>query len=84
MQTTDTQESTSLDSTTPEELTDIIAEFEQYRERLVNDTLSMAQKAKIMKAQAMASLEPQLAEIDAQLETLRQRQAQLLDDKLAG
>jgi uncharacterized protein involved in exopolysaccharide biosynthesis len=80
MQTTDTQELTSQDPTTPEELKDIIAEFEQYRERLVNDTLSMAQKAKIMKAQAMASLEPQLAEIDAQLETLRQRQAQLVGD----
>jgi hypothetical protein len=40
----------------------------------------MAQKAKIMKAQAMASLEPQLAEIDAQLVALRQRQAQLVGD----
>jgi uncharacterized protein involved in exopolysaccharide biosynthesis len=80
MHTTDTQELTSLDPTTPEELKDIIAEFEHYRERLVNDTLSMAQKAKIMKAQAMASLEPQLAEIDAQLVALRQRQAQLVGD----
>ncbi len=62
---------------TSQELAEIIAEFEQYRERLVNDTLSMAQRAKIMKAQALASLEPQLAQIDAQLEALRQQQATL-------
>jgi uncharacterized protein involved in exopolysaccharide biosynthesis len=72
-----TQEPTPIDQASPEELTEIITELEKYRERLVNDTLSMAQKAKVMKAQAMASLEPQLAEIDAQLEVLRQRQALL-------
>ena len=62
---------------TPEALTEIIAELEQYRERLVNDTLSMAQRAKIMKSQALASLEPSLAQIDAQIEALRQQQAAL-------
>jgi exonuclease VII small subunit len=67
----------SLDRATPEELTEIITELEQYRERLVNDTLSMAQRAKIMKAQAMASLEPSLAQIDGILQTLRQKQAAL-------
>jgi hypothetical protein len=61
----------------PEELTEIIAELEQYRERLVNDTLSMAQRAKVMKKQALANLEPSLAQIDATLEALRQRQAAL-------
>lgn len=74
---TDIQELTPIDQATPEELTEIIAELEEYRERLVNDTLSMAQRAKIMKAQAMANLEPQLAQIDAQLQVLRQRQAVL-------
>jgi hypothetical protein len=59
---------------TPEELTEIITELEKYRERLITDTMSMAQKAKIMKAQAMASLEPQLAQIDAQINALRQQQ----------
>ncbi len=63
---------------TPEALTEIIAELEQYRERLVNDTLSMAQRAKIMKSQALANLEPSLAQIDAQIEALRQQQATLL------
>ena len=75
-----TKELSPIDQASPEELTEIIAEFEQYRERLVNDTLAMAQKAKVMKTQAMASLEPQLAQIDTQLEALRQRQASLTDN----
>jgi hypothetical protein len=74
---TDNQEFIPLEQATPEELTEIIAELEQYRERLVNDTLSMAQRAKVMKAQALAHLEPSLAQIDVQLEALRQRQAVL-------
>lgn len=74
---TDMQELIPIDQATPEELTEIIAELEEYRERLVTDTLSMAQRAKIMKVQAMANLEPQLAQIDAQLQVLRQRQAVL-------
>jgi hypothetical protein len=72
---TDTSEEISIEQATPEQLTEIITELEQYRERLVSDTLAMAQRAKIMKAQAMASLEPQLAEVDAQLNALRQQQA---------
>jgi hypothetical protein len=74
---TDMQELNPIDQATPEELLEVIAELEEYRERLLNDTLSMAQRAKIMKAQAMANLEPQLAQIDAQLQVLRQRQAVL-------
>jgi capsule polysaccharide export protein KpsE/RkpR len=76
-QTTPEEELTPIEQATPEELTEVIAELEEYRERLVNDTLSMAQRAKIMKIQAMANLEPQLAQIDAQLQVLRQRQAVL-------
>jgi hypothetical protein len=60
---------------TAAELTEIISELEQYRERLVHDTLEMAKKAKIMKKQAMTSLEPGLAQIDANLEALRHRLA---------
>ncbi len=71
--------STSINQSNSEELTEAIAELEQYRERLVNDTLSMAQRAKIMKAQALASLQPQLAQIDATLEALRQQQSSLTD-----
>lgn len=80
MSMTDTQELNPIDQASPEELTEVITELEQYRERLVNDTLSMAQKAKVMKTQAMTSLEPQLAQIDAQLEALRRRQTTLIGD----
>jgi uncharacterized membrane-anchored protein YhcB (DUF1043 family) len=62
---------------TAQELAEVIAELEQYRERLVNDTLSMAQRAKVMKSKAMAHLEPDLAQIDVTLEDLRNRQAAL-------
>jgi capsule polysaccharide export protein KpsE/RkpR len=62
---------------TPEELTEAIADLEQYRDRLVNDTLSMAQRAKIMRAAALANLEPELAKIDAALQALRDQQATL-------
>lgn len=62
---------------TLEQITDVIAELEQYRERLLNDTLTNAQKAKISKAKTMAQLEPQLAQIDEKLEQLRHQQASL-------
>ncbi|BAY89779.1 MULTISPECIES: hypothetical protein [unclassified Tolypothrix] len=74
---TDTTELTANAPASSEELNLAIAELEEYRERLVNDTLSMAQKAKVMKAQALASLEPQLAQLDATLESLRQQQSTL-------
>jgi hypothetical protein len=35
----------------------------------------MAQRAKIMKSQALANLEPNLAKIDATLESLRQQKS---------
>ncbi|GAB4227217.1 MAG: hypothetical protein Kow0049_07220 [Stanieria sp.] len=62
---------------TVEEIAEVIAEFEQYRERLVNETLATAQKAKMSKNKVMTQLEPQLADIDAKLEFLRQQQATL-------
>lgn len=71
-----TSELNPLEQASPSELTDVIRELEEYRERLVADTLTMAQKAKVMKSQAMANLEPQLAQIDAQLEALRQQQGE--------
>ncbi len=73
----DTLAENPAEPATAEALTEIIAELEQYRERLVKDTLSMAQRAKIMKSQALANLEPSLAQIDAQIEALRQQQAGL-------
>lgn len=69
----DIPEPTPIEQATPEELTEIIGELEKYRERLVNDTLSLAQRAKIMKSQALASLEPELKDIDGKLQALREQ-----------
>ena len=68
-------QSTSIEQATLEELNAMIVELEQYRERLVSDTLEMAKRAKVMKAQAQTNLEPALERIDAMLEELRKRQA---------
>ena len=59
------------------ELTELIVEFEKYRDRLVNETMEAAKKAKLSKKATMAKLEPQLADIDAKLERLRQQKANL-------
>lgn len=64
---------------TAQELADVIAEFEQYREQLVSETLQTAQRAKMSKATVMARLEPELAKIDAALESLREQQAMIQD-----
>ncbi|MBD2152258.1 hypothetical protein H6F44_19365 [Pseudanabaena sp. FACHB-1277] len=71
----DVPELTALDQASPEEIAEMIADLEQYRERIVNETLAMAQRAKIMKTQALARLEPNLAKIDTTLQSLRQRQS---------
>jgi len=63
-----------------EELTEVIAEFEQYRERLVNEMTTAAKKAKISKSKVMANLEPELAKIDATLENLRAQKAALTEN----
>lgn len=60
---------------TAEELTEVIQEFEQYRERLVEETTAAAKKAKLPKSMVMKQLEPELAKIDAALENLRKQQA---------
>ena len=62
---------------TAQDLAEVITEFEKYRERLVNETLEAAKKAKLSKKQTMAKLEPQLAEIDSKLQRLREQQANL-------
>ena len=73
-------ENTELSATpqaTAQELTEVIEELEQYRERLVNETLATAQRAKLMKKTVMAQMEPELAKIDATLQALRAQQASL-------
>lgn len=63
--------------TNVEEVAEVIAEFEKYRERLVNETMAAAQKAKLPQKAAMAKIEPELAKIDAGLESLRAQLAAL-------
>ncbi|MEG4288567.1 hypothetical protein Q5692_07350 [Microcoleus sp. C2C3] len=63
--------------TNVEEVAEVIAEFEKYRERLVNETMAAAQKAKLPQKAAMAKIEPELAKIDAGLENLRAHLAAL-------
>jgi hypothetical protein len=60
-----------------QELAETIVEFEKYRERLLAETLEAAQKAKLMKAQVMAKLAPELADLDEKIAALRQQQADL-------
>ncbi|MEM9135738.1 MAG: hypothetical protein AAGB01_00105 [Cyanobacteria bacterium P01_F01_bin.42] len=54
-----------------EELKEVIQEFEQYRERLINDSLETAKRAKMRKSEVMAQIEPELNKIDSALEQLR-------------
>jgi regulator of replication initiation timing len=65
---------------TAQEVAELIAEFEKYRERLVSETMETAQKAKLMKKTVMSQLEPELAKIDAALEALREQQAGLIGE----
>lgn len=62
---------------TAAELAEVIAEFEQYRERLLTETMAAAKKAKLPQKTALAQLEPQLAKIDTTLEKLREQKATL-------
>ena len=66
---------------TAEDLAELIVEFEQYRERLVNETMTAAKKAKLSKKATMAKLDPQLADIDSKLQLLREQQANLTENK---
>ncbi len=54
-----------------QEIMEVLTEFEQYRERLINETMETAKKAKLMKKTVMAQLEPELAKIDAIIQNLR-------------
>jgi uncharacterized protein HemY len=62
---------------TAADLAELIGEFEKYRDRLVRETTEAAKKAKLSKKATMAKLEPQLADIDAKLQRLKEQQANL-------
>ena len=55
----------------PQEIAEVIQEFEKYRERLINDMTDVAKKAKLPKSKLKATLEPELKQIDEKLESLR-------------
>ena len=73
----ETSESTN-NQATAEELAEVIAELEQYRDRLQNETLATAKKAKMKKSAVLTQLEPELAKIDETLQTLREQHATLV------
>jgi uncharacterized protein YPO0396 len=60
-----------------QEIEEVMAELERYRERIVNDVLEMAKKVKISKQTVMAQLanHPEIAQIEAMLSDLRSRKA---------
>lgn len=61
-----------------EEIETAIAELEQYRQRIIDETLAMAQKIKVAKKTALQQLEahPEIAQIDGMLTAWRDRLAQ--------
>ncbi|PSB08570.1 hypothetical protein C7B62_16215 [Pleurocapsa sp. CCALA 161] len=67
----------SENTVTAADLADLIVEFEKYRDRLISETTEAAKKAKLSKKATMAKLEPQLADIDAKLQRLKEQQANL-------
>lgn len=73
----ETSELTTTDNVTAEDIAEIIAELEQYRERLVQETTETAKRAKLMRVSMMAKLEPELVKIDSALQELRNQQATL-------
>lgn len=77
---TEATQANSIEQATLEELASAIAELQEYRDRLVNETMTAAKKAKVMKAQAQGNLDPTLTKIDAMLTELRERQATLADE----
>jgi prefoldin subunit 5 len=66
-----------LDPVTPQDLAEMIEEFERYRQRLIDEMTTAAQKAKLSKSKLMSKLEPELARIDATLDNLRAQHATL-------
>ncbi|MCC5614208.1 hypothetical protein LC605_03780 [Nostoc sp. CHAB 5836] len=70
-------EFTTTDNVTAQDVAEVIAELEQYRERLVQETTETAKRAKLMRVNVTAKLEPELAKIDSALQELRNQQAAL-------
>ena len=54
-----------------QDITDVIAELEQYRDRLIQESTDTAKKAKLTKSALEAQLAPELATIETALTQLR-------------
>ena len=54
-----------------QDIADVIAELEQYRDRLIQDSTETAKKAKLTKSALEAQLAPELATIETALTQLR-------------
>ena len=67
-------------SVTAEDLAEVIVEFEKYRDRLLNETMETAKKAKISKKMVMMQLQPQLDQIDRKLEALRNQYNTMMEN----
>ncbi|WP_413162832.1 hypothetical protein ACL6C3_27130 [Capilliphycus salinus ALCB114379] len=74
---TEASEPQNNETISAQDIAELLEEYQQYRERLLNETLETAKRAKISQTATMARLEPELAKIDSVLEQLRQRQASL-------
>ncbi|MFW9263781.1 hypothetical protein HUN01_15245 [Nostoc edaphicum CCNP1411] len=73
----ETSEFTTTNNVTAQDVAEVIAELEQYRERLIQETTETAKRAKLMRVNVMAKLEPELTKIDSALQELRNQQAAL-------
>jgi hypothetical protein len=62
-------------SETPVPISEVIAELEQYRQRIVDDTLGMAKKVKFSQQKALNTLNnhPEIQRIDEMIADLRSR-----------
>ena len=61
-----------------EELREVIEQFERYRDRLINDALETAKRAKMKQADIMNRIQPEVDKIDAALKQLRAQYEGLL------
>jgi len=59
------------DTATTQDIAEVIAELELYRDRLIEESTETAKKAKLTKSMLMTQLDPELAKIEAALAQLR-------------
>ena len=70
---TNTSEVQNSNAASPslDEVLEVIAQFEEYRERLISDAMETAKRAKMKKSEINAQIEPELNKIDSALEQLK-------------